>query len=66
MAVHVAEDRLLRSKDAAEYLNRSPGTLANWRCQGTGPRFTGSGAGIRYRLSELDAWIKANTRTATR
>ena len=59
-------DRLLKSREAAEYLGRSTGTLANWRCMGRGPRFVGSGSGVRYRLSDLDAYIEAETHTSTR
>ena len=66
MAARTATERLLKTREAAEYLGRSPGTLANWRCAGTGPKFSGSGSGVRYRLADLDAWITANTRTGTR
>lgn len=66
MRAGTVTDRLLTSREAAAYLGRSPGTLANWRCQGRGPAFSGSGPGIRYRKADLDAWINANTRTATR
>lgn len=57
---------LIRAKVAAVYLDRSPNTLANWRVQGRGPAWVGSGSGLRYRISDLDAWIAENTRTATR
>lgn len=60
------DDQLVRAKDAAKILDRSPRTLANWRVMGRGPKFVGSGSGLRYRLSDLTAWIDANTRTATR
>lgn len=65
-AVDLAQDRRLKSREAAEYLGVALGTLANWRCQGRGPKFSGRGAGVRYRLSDLDAYIRAETRTATR
>lgn len=52
---------LLTSREAADYLGRKPQTLANWRSQRTGPKYTGSGKGIRYRQRDLDAWLDANT-----
>ncbi|WP_329520550.1 helix-turn-helix domain-containing protein [Spirillospora sp. NBC_01491] len=57
---------LARTAEAAEYLGRSVGTLANWRSAGTGPRFSGRGHGVRYRWADLDAWITENTHTGTR
>jgi hypothetical protein len=57
---------LLDSAEAAAYLGRDPKTLRNWRSTGQGPRFSGRGRGVRYRLRDLDAWIDANTRTSTR
>jgi hypothetical protein len=56
-------ERLLTTAQAAAYLGRSPRTLQNWRNNlRTGPRYSGVRNGIRYRVSDLDAWIKANTR----
>jgi DNA-binding transcriptional MerR regulator len=51
---------------AAEYLGRSPATLRWWRSKGLGPKFTGRRSGVRYRKRDLDAWLDANTHTATR
>jgi hypothetical protein len=60
----LVQDRLLTTAEAAAYLGRSPRTLQNWRNNlRTGPRYSGVRNGIRYRLSDLDAWISANTRT---
>lgn len=52
---------MLPTRAAAEYLGRSPQTLRNWRTDRKGPRYSGTGVGIRYRQSDLDAWIAANT-----
>ena len=47
---------------AADYLKHyAPGTLANWRHDGGGPRFCKPKPGGRvfYLRSDLDAWLKA-------
>lgn len=36
-------------------------TLANWRCQSIGPRYTKLGGKILYRLSEVTRWEEART-----
>jgi hypothetical protein len=51
----------LDTKEAAAYVGRSPGTLANWRWKGIGPKYFGQHTGIRYRPEDLDAWIEANS-----
>lgn len=61
-----AGDRLLKTAEAADYLGREPSTLRWWRAKGLGPRFSGRYSGVRYRLRDLDAWVEANTHTATR
>lgn len=38
-------------------------TLANWRTQGTGPKFTRAGGRILYPFAEVIAW--ENTRTVS-
>ena len=51
---------LLDPNEAARSLNLSPGTLANWRCRGIGPRFIRVGIGkarIKYRREDLASWI---------
>jgi hypothetical protein len=55
------EDPLLLTKEAARYLRMSHRTLERWRrVEGQGPMFEKMGpglrAGVRYRLSDLDAW----------
>jgi hypothetical protein len=45
--------------ELAEYLQRSEQTLANWRWQGKGPRFTGRGRGILYDWADVDEWYKS-------
>lgn len=39
----------------------SAGTLANWRCQGTGPKFIKIGGKVFYPANELETWENART-----
>ena len=58
-------DRLMNPKQAAAYLGYATATLQYWRCQGGGPPYVKMNPGghlltpfsIRYRLSDLDAWV---------
>jgi excisionase family DNA binding protein len=60
-------DVLLTRAEAAAYLRRSVPTLETWAREGTGPPITRLGSrSIRYRLSDLRAWIDANTATSGR
>lgn len=36
-------------------------TLANWRCQSVGPRYTKLGGKILYKLSDVTKWEEART-----
>ena len=48
------------SKQAAKYLGISEGALRLWRAEGKGPRYFRAGEKlVRYRRSDLDAWIEA-------
>ena len=58
-------EALLREAQAAEFLSLSVRTLQAWRVRGYGPRFCAAGRAIRYRRSELIAWIEANTVSPT-
>lgn len=46
----------LTRKEAAAYVKLSPKTLANWYSAGLGPPVHTVG-GIKYRMSELEAWL---------
>jgi excisionase family DNA binding protein len=49
---------LISAEQAADYLGVSTRTMANWRCRGfPNIQYTKIGRCIRYRLSELDAYI---------
>ena len=57
---------LLTAAAAAAYLGFREQTLAAWRSAGRHDLpFVKAGRSIRYRLSDLDAWLAARTRTST-
>jgi len=53
----------LTPKEAGQYLGGSEpiatSTLARWRYTGSGPRFAKVGGLIRYKVSDLQAWLEA-------
>ena len=54
---------LLDEKQAAEHLTVSPGTLSVWRSTGRyNLPFVKVGRMVRYRLSDLNAWLEARSR----
>jgi excisionase family DNA binding protein len=56
-------ERLMTRKQAAEYLGFAPQTLARYAWLGKGPAATKLGRSVRYKLSDLEAWIAANGRS---
>jgi len=56
-------DPLLTEKEASHYLNQSLSWLRRRRSEGTppgctpGPKFYRNGKSIRYRVSDLEAWL---------
>jgi predicted DNA-binding transcriptional regulator AlpA len=54
-------DRLLRPADVAERIGIPVGTLANWRCDGRGPRYLKVGRHVRYRAADLETWLDRQT-----
>ncbi len=50
-------DELLDTEAVARYAGLSPTTLRKWRMTGTGPRFVRLGRAVRYRRTELDAFL---------
>lgn len=57
---------LVTTPQAAEYLgNLKPNTLEIWRIRGEGPRYRKIGRLVRYAVSDLDAYLEAQTRCST-
>ncbi|MCK1580698.1 helix-turn-helix domain-containing protein [Bradyrhizobium sp. 168] len=61
----IDNERYYSPKGAAAYLRTSPSTLAKRRLYGTGPRYCRIGRAIRYRKSDLDEFMAANTVSST-
>ena len=59
-------DRLVEPQEVADYLLVPVATLAQWRYLGQGPRFLKIGRFVRYRWSEVERWLNAQTRGSTR
>jgi predicted DNA-binding transcriptional regulator AlpA len=51
------DEELLNLDEAAVYLHASPSTLRFWRQRGTGPRSFRAGRRVKYRRSDLRAWL---------
>jgi excisionase family DNA binding protein len=49
---------LLSLKELARYLGVPPSTVYYWRNQRTGPPGFRIGKQLRYRVSEVDAWLR--------
>jgi hypothetical protein len=50
-------DAFISSEHAAAFLDTTAPVLANWRSQKRGPKFYGNGAFIRYRVTDLVAFM---------
>lgn len=50
--------KILRTREAAEYVGLAASTLEKLRCYGGGPRFVHlAGRAIGYDLADLDTWL---------
>lgn len=54
-------DKLLNEIAAAEMLGLSPSWLRQHRCKGTGPKFIKMGRAVRYRVSDLAAYVESRS-----
>lgn len=60
------EDMLRKPDELADHLGTSLGNLAQMRYRGIGPKFIKiGGKAVRYRQSDIDAWLAAQTRQQT-
>lgn len=56
---------LISPEVAARNLGVTENCLAKWRCLGGGPKFVKIGRRIRYRRTDLDAFITERVRAST-
>ncbi|HUO06988.1 MAG TPA: helix-turn-helix domain-containing protein [Phycisphaerae bacterium] len=52
---------LLKTTEAAVYLDLEPVTLERWRAMRRGPKYCKVGRNVRYRRIDLDAFLTAQT-----
>ncbi len=55
------EDDLLPVKELAAEVGVSPATVYEWRTRGEGPRAIKVGGQLRFRRSEINRWLEANS-----
>ncbi len=58
------DQRLLSPQDLADQLGIPLPTVYKWRYGGTGPRSIKVGRHIRYRQSDVDAWLEQHASPA--
>jgi hypothetical protein len=63
----MVQDPFLNTEDACGYLGVPKATLLTWRVRrpGYGPRAVKAGGRLKYRLSELDRWLRAHEESFT-
>jgi len=58
-------DQLATAEEVAEYLKDIPvKTLAKWRSEGLGPRYSKVGRHVRYDWADVRAWVASQRRGA--
>jgi predicted DNA-binding transcriptional regulator AlpA len=48
---------IANTRETADYMDKPEKTLINWRSLGIGPRYLKLGNTVRYRRSDVDAWL---------
>jgi len=56
---------ILNTKEVAAYVRLGRQTIEHMRLTGNGPPFTKFGRAVRYRRSDIDAWIESRLQTST-
>ncbi|MDQ0030881.1 helix-turn-helix transcriptional regulator [Arthrobacter bambusae] len=59
------ESELLTAAELGAKLHKTAPALAQWRYKGIGPKFVKVGSGVRYRASDVEAWLDEQTRSQT-
>ena len=55
-------DPLLTPTEVSAWIRKPVATLDQWRYRGQGPASIKCGNDVRYRRSDIEAWLSANTR----
>lgn len=55
-------EEFLKEKELSRLLNITVAALRRWRLIGRGPQFTKLGSAVRYRKSEIEAWLAIQPR----
>lgn len=53
-----SNDEILTDRSFAQRYGLSSGTPAVWRCRGRGPKFFRMEGAVRYKLSDIEEWIR--------
>jgi len=65
--MNVTTDKLVTRTEAAELMGLKPQTLSVWASSGRNDlKFVKIGRCVRYRLSDIEAWLSERTATQTR
>lgn len=57
--------KLLDTTEVADMLGNKKNTIEGWRITGVGPRYIKIRRLVRYRLSDVEEWLEAQTRNST-
>ena len=57
-------ERLLRPKEVASWLGVPVGTLYAWSYRGNGPQTIKVGRHLRYRPSDVEAWLDSQAKAS--
>ena len=58
------QQKLLTTKELAKYLGIGESTLLQYRFDGTGPAYIKLGHLVRYKISDVEAWLAGRTEKA--
>ncbi len=55
----------MKTPEAARYVRLSKPTLERFRISGDGPAYVKLGGAVRYRKTDLDAWLESRVTRST-
>lgn len=56
---------IFNTREAAAYVRLGKPTLERFRISGDGPRYCKLGGAVRYRKTDLDAWLESRLTSST-